>query len=225
MIRQVGLDVKPKLVPHNTPGSRIQRSRNSLGGVPATGSAQDDSEDSFPAIGSQGLFNPNYGDSEYQGNAYLSSDDDSDIDDEINNTAHPSAAFLMASQRRVDDDDSFGDSSHSSDSIDDDLSGLPAGVIHPFAGATVEDDGLDSDDDSFDYQGSEVQEETVFGVPPAQRLQNAQAAAAAQQQGLRLMGEGLLDDTIGAQLVGGGLGVEETPTPAGWGGGGNSRGY
>lgn len=100
MIRQVGLDVKPKLVPHNTPGSRIQRSRNSLGGVPATGSAQDDSEDSFPAIGSQGLFNPNYGGSEYQGNTYLSSDDDSDIDDEINNTAHPSAAFLMASQRQ-----------------------------------------------------------------------------------------------------------------------------
>ena len=85
----------------------------------------------------------------------------------------------MASQRRVDDDDSFGDSSHSSDSIDDDLSGLSGGPIHPFGGATVEDDGLDSDDDSFDYQGNEVQEETVFGVPPAQRLRNEQAAAAA----------------------------------------------
>ncbi|KAJ2921565.1 hypothetical protein H1R20_g15528, partial [Candolleomyces eurysporus] len=224
MIRQVGLNVKPKLVPHNTPVSRIQRSRNSLGAPPSS-SAQDSSEDSFPAIDRQGLFNPNYGDSEYQGNNYLSSDDDSDIDDEINNTAHPSAAFLMASQRRADDDDdSFGDSSRSSDSIDDDLSGLPGGPIHPFGVATVEDDGLDSDDDSFDYQGSEVQEETVFGVAPAQRLRNEQAAAA-QQQGLRLMGEGLLDDTIGVQIVGGGIGVEETPTPAGWGSGGNLRGH
>ncbi|KAJ3538340.1 hypothetical protein NMY22_g5209 [Coprinellus aureogranulatus] len=218
MMRRVGLEVPARSGLNSTPGLRIRaKHRDSLGRAQPQHHLGDDSaDDSFPAIdlnqGNQ-LFTPGY---DYQGQGDLDSDSDS-LGDEINNTAHPSAAFLMASQGRPGDDDSFGSSNNSSDSLDDDLDVGALGVvpIHPFGGGTVEDDGLDSDD-SFDYQGSEVQEETVFGVPPAQRLRAAQAAQ--RQQDLRLHGEGLLEDTIGVQIVAGNMGVEESPSPAGWGG-------
>ena len=63
------------------------------------------------------------------------------------------------------------------------------------------------------------EEETVFGVPPAQRLaqqqqQLAQAQMAMHGGGLRMLGEDLLQDTIGIgqQMALAGR-VEESPTP------------
>ncbi|KAI0095135.1 hypothetical protein BDY19DRAFT_988901 [Irpex rosettiformis] len=78
------------------------------------------------------------------------------------------------------------------------------------------------DDDSFDDPAYESrEEETLFGVPPAQRLA-AQAALAQQrasEANFRMRGEELLQDTlgIGAQMAKAGR-TEETPTP--WPGGG-----
>ncbi|OCH87558.1 hypothetical protein OBBRIDRAFT_820573 [Obba rivulosa] len=141
--------------------------------------------------------------------------------DEANNTANPSAAFLLVSQRASSADDSGSD-----DSDSDSFGGAGGGAadesgepVHPFARGLAEnfaeDDGFD---DSFDdpvYGPAEGEEETVFGVPPAQRLQ-AQARARASQGGnLRMLGEDLLQDTIG---IGAQVGrIEETPTP--WPGG------
>ena len=146
-------------------------------------------------------------------------DSDSDSLDEINNTAHPSAAFLMASQG-IYDDDSFG-SNHSSDSLENELDHANIGLVpvHPFAANAVEDDGFDEDDDDlFDNRGGGY-EETVFGVAPAQRQQSAAAQARLSNgEGLRMLGEDLLQDTIGigSHMAATG-GVEESPTPANWG--------
>lgn len=147
-----------------------------------------------------------------------SRDSDSDSDsDSLGEPAHPgqpSTAFLMASARNQDADDSFGssNSNHSSDSIGEGF-GDEGGAVHPFARA-VEDDG-DGFDDSFDSVdgdagGLEVQEETVFGIPPAQRKHGRGPAE------LRLLGEDLLQDTIGigSQLAKAGR-IEESPTPYG----------
>ncbi|KAG2099836.1 uncharacterized protein F5147DRAFT_711190 [Suillus discolor] len=129
-------------------------------------------------------------------------------------TLQPSTAFLMASARNQDADDSFGssNSNHSIDSIGEGF-GDEGGAVHPFARA-VEDDG-DGFDDSFDsvdgdVGGLEVQEETVFGIPPAQRKHGRGLAE------LRLLGEDLLQDTIGigSQLAKAGR-IEESPTPYG----------
>lgn len=158
-------------------------------------------------------------------------DSDSDSMDSLNNTAHPSAAFLMASGGVPPyiDDDSFGSSNHSSDSLEnEDVGGLGEGImpVHPFASnAAVVDDGFDDDDDD-SSDGFEVspaggigveatddfEDETVFGVG----RQNAGAAYGGQD--LRMVGEDLLQDTIGigAHLAATGR-VEESPTPAGWG--------
>ena len=129
---------------------------------------------------------------------------DSDSLDEINNTAHPSAAFLMASQGGHPYDDSFGSSNHSSDSLTDEDVG--AGLVPVY----VEDDGFD-DEDSFDgfvpAEGN-FEEETVFGVTPGERERM-------HAQGLKMMGRELLEDTIGmgAQVA---PGAEDSPTPASW---------
>ena len=145
------------------------------------------------------------------GDSAQDSDSDSDsFAEEIHNPGQPSAAFLMASQGQEGGDDSFGSSSHSSDSIDDVDAGQ-GGMVHPFADMRSSE-GDEFEDDSFDddFVGQDgQQEETVFGVPPAQR-----AAAAAPRQHLHLLGEGLLQDTIGIgqQLALAGR-VEESPTP------------
>jgi DASH complex subunit ASK1 len=155
------------------------------------------------------------------GDAHQDSDSDSDSDsfvEEAHNTAHPSAAFLMASQRQQGADDSFGSSNRSSDSLDDVDAGQ-GGMVHPFAGMSSSE-GDAFDDDSFDndqYQGQErPEEETVFGVPPAQRQAAAPPAAnrGVGGQQLKLLGEDLLQDTIGigsAMAMAGR--VEESPTP------------
>ncbi|KAL6307794.1 hypothetical protein BKA93DRAFT_726870 [Sparassis latifolia] len=127
-------------------------------------------------------------------------DSDSDSDDEVNNTANPSAAFLQASQRPF-NDDSFGSDADDDDDEVDDEGGEP---VHPFARMDVEDS---FDDDSFEDTAcaGEPEEETVFGVPPSQRLRT---------QNLRMMGQGLFEETIGIanQMAAAGR-VDETPTP------------
>ncbi|KAF7330129.1 hypothetical protein MSAN_02462700 [Mycena sanguinolenta] len=107
----------------------------------------------------------------------------------VNNTAHPSAAFLMAAQGAsgsggsFDEDDSF-QSQDSLDRADADLAALQleGGVVdvHPFArggyAAAYTGDGDDSfDDETFD---AGVPEETVFGRPPAQRAGQARLSEA-----------------------------------------------
>jgi len=169
----------------------------------------------FDNLFPQGMQEPPM-DTAVPGDVHQDSDSDSDsFVEEAHNTAHPSAAFLMASQHQQGADDSFGSSNRSSDSLDDVDAGQ-GGMVHPFAGMSSSE-GDAFDDDSFDndqYQGPE--EETVFGVPPAQR----QAAAAPTDrrgtggQQLKLLGEDLLQDTIGigsAMAMAGR--VEESPTP------------
>ncbi|KDQ51120.1 hypothetical protein JAAARDRAFT_538132 [Jaapia argillacea MUCL 33604] len=143
---------------------------------------------------------------------------DSLDNEEFHNTANPSAAFIMASQRRpgsesFDDDDSFGSSNHSSDSLSGSEGEGVGGLIHPFARAGAgEDDGFDDsfddDDDDVVHGGLEAEgpeEETVFGVRPAER----RPPAGSQQ--LRMLGQDLLEDTVGLseRLEG----VGESPTP------------
>ncbi|KAF8899309.1 DASH complex subunit Ask1-domain-containing protein [Infundibulicybe gibba] len=134
------------------------------------------------------------------------SDSDSDSLDEVNNTAHPSAAFLMASRGVAGADDSFGSSNHSDSPTEEDAD-LALAPVHPFA-QVVEDDGFDDsfDDDGFQVTEGGPPEETLFGVPPAERvrMENAQ---------LKMLGEGLLQ-TRGP--VASGSHPEETPTPANW---------
>ena len=137
-------------------------------------------------------------------------DSDSDSPDEVNNTAHPSAAFIMASQGSHPYDDSFDSSNHSDDSLMNEDVGTGLVPIHPFANA-VEDDGFDDDSGSFDglvRAGGDFQEETVFGVTPGERER-------IHAEGLRMMGQELLEDTIGvgAQI---GTGAEDSPTPTSW---------
>ncbi|KZT22676.1 hypothetical protein NEOLEDRAFT_1180751 [Neolentinus lepideus HHB14362 ss-1] len=118
-----------------------------------------------------------------QGQAYQEDLDDSfdsfdSFDEpEINDTAHPSAAFLMASSQRGphDLDDSFDDS------FDDDDGDERMPPVIPF------DDGDDWFDDSLDDDGPT---ETIFG---AHRYQGG--GQAPMQLGMR--GEQLLEDTVG----------------------------
>ncbi|KAF9444417.1 hypothetical protein P691DRAFT_736487 [Macrolepiota fuliginosa MF-IS2] len=147
--------------------------------------------------------------------AHIYDDLDSDDSlDDFNPTAHPSAAFLMATQGvQASDEDSFGSSNQSSDSLNDEEAHLEGAVpVHPFAGG-IEDTG-DDDSDSFDeYQpGDGARTETLFGVAPGERL----AAEQRRGQQLRMLGQEMLDDmTATGAYVGG---VEESPTPANWGG-------
>ena len=154
-------------------------------------------------------------------------------EDSVHNTAHPSAAFLLASRQRgrhdhgghdeADDGDDFDDSLDTD--VDADATAALA-PVHPFARAramAADDDTGEYDDsfDSFSFDGSggdegERPEETVFGVRPAVRE--------AAQPRLRMLGDELLQqDTIGYGDRRGRAGlVEESPTP--WGGGSGGHG-
>ncbi len=151
----------------------------------------------------------------------LDSDSDSLDIDEVNNTAHPSAAFLMASQGgQFNDDNSFGSSNNSSDSLgDEDIGATGIVPVHPFAqsGPVVEDDGFDDDDsesfDGFETQpgavlgSSEYQDETVFGLAPAGRT--------APSGDLRMLGDDL-DTAIIDRRLGFYRPEEQSPTPNLW---------
>lgn len=126
---------------------------------------------------------------------------------------------MLASRQRGrhdydDHDDEPDDDGDFDDSLDADADAAHA-PVHPFARALSAQDAATEYDDSFDSleggNGDEVEvpEETVFGVRPAERE--------AAQPRLRMLGEDLLQDTIGIglQLARAGR-VEESPTP--WGG-------
>ncbi|KAI0647877.1 hypothetical protein C8Q79DRAFT_952374 [Trametes meyenii] len=134
--------------------------------------------------------------------------------EEAHNSANPSAAFLLVAQRPSfdDEDDSF-DSSMGDDGPTDESGSIAP--VNPFFAAQDMGDVDAFDDDSYDDDGAygpDGEEETVFGVPPAQRLQ--QQAQQQQAGQLRMLGEDLLQDTIGigSQMVMAGR-VEESPTP------------
>jgi len=156
-------------------------------------------------------------------------------EDSVHNTAHPSAAFLLASRQRGlhdrggrDDFDEADDGDDFDDSLDTDIDADATAAlapVHPFARAratAAHDDAGEYDDsfDSFSFDGSggdegERPEETVFGVRPAVRE--------AAQPRLRMLGDELLQDTIGYGDRRGRAGlVEESPTPWGGGSGGHS---
>lgn len=170
----------------------------------------------------QGVFHPHQDDQSVMGMGtgtqhHGSSDSDSDsLSDEPPQSGHPSTAFLMASAHNQDPDDSFASSSsnRSSDSLGgeyvaDEVAGAP---VHPFARAMEAGDG-DGFDDSFDSVEADGElvgevEETVFGIPPAQRQQGVR-----MQGELRMMGEELLQNTLG---IGNQLAIPgESPTPLG----------
>lgn len=210
MVRRVGLNIPSTSGMASTPGLRLRpRSNKPTEAAPLINQYLLDDLDT--ATQEPGLTDPDYVE------AHSDSFSDSDSLEEINNTAHPSAAFLMASQG-TGSDDSFGSSNHSGDSLTEEDANLGIVPIHPFAGG-VEDTGFD-DDDSFEYDNGamgEVQEETVFGVAPAQRIQAHAAQFQHPTDGLRMLGEDLLQDTtgMGAHLALSGR-VEESPTPASW---------
>ncbi|PCH34186.1 hypothetical protein WOLCODRAFT_135554 [Wolfiporia cocos MD-104 SS10] len=131
------------------------------------------------------------------------------LDNEVHNTANPSAAFLLASERASYDDDDSSSDSFVADNADGDTTASMQ-PVHPFARGMPAGDDDGFDDDSFDephYTSTgEQEEETLFGVPPAQRLRMLQQRNA----GVSMMGADLLQDTIG---IGAQVGPEETPTP------------
>lgn len=130
---------------------------------------------------------------------YVDPDSSSDsIEFEHNDTAHPSAAFLLASERASYDDDDDSSFASSGGDISVDAGDEVHPPVHPFA-RPMEGDAFD--DDSFD-DDEPPEEETLFGVPPAQRMRSAPSA-----QNLRMLGEGMLHDTLGLGRV------EESPTP------------
>ncbi|KAH9984074.1 hypothetical protein BJV74DRAFT_590288 [Russula compacta] len=185
---------------------------------------------------------PPEADAEHDDNdASSSSTFSSSGEDSVHNTAHPSAAFLLASRQRGrhdDHDDDFDDDDeldNGDDDFDDSLDAEDAAraPVHPFARALLSAAPDDSSFDSFSfddngslsgdgYEGgggeAERPEETLFGVRPAERDRAAQP-----HPRLRMFGDELLQDTIGigTQLARAGR-IEESPTP--WGGGAGGHG-
>ncbi|KZP15656.1 hypothetical protein FIBSPDRAFT_935074 [Athelia psychrophila] len=207
MLRRVGLPA---------PGSAAGSSAPGMAGADLQTPDQQRFDDLFPEVQAQDASTDIM---PIPGNTDPDTDSDSDSDsdsfaEEVHNAAHPSAAFLMASQGHEGGDDSFGSSNRSSDSLDD-IDPGHGGAVHPFAAMGMGAGAGDAfDDDSFDDSqqdiGGAAEEETVFGVPPARR----QAAAPPRAQGLRMLGEDLLDDTIGiGQAMARAGRLEESPTP------------
>jgi DASH complex subunit ASK1 len=149
-----------------------------------------------------------------------------DFDDSLDYDDQPPLDYIPPPQPDdFDDDDSDDDfaDNRSSDSFGEDASGMS----NPFIEGGTQAGEVYEDDDSLDdpeYQTGE--EETLFGVPPAQRLamEAALAQRRASQANFRMLGGQLLEDTIGigAQMARAGR-VEETPTPWPGGSGGTGR--
>ncbi|KAK0209073.1 hypothetical protein DFS33DRAFT_1254501 [Desarmillaria ectypa] len=95
---------------------------------------------------------------------------DSFADDEVNNTAHPSSAFKLLMQGSGAMDDSFASTESSVDSLDREDIDVEGGPIHPFAAINLNRTFDETFDDSFNDDDGEPEEETLFGVPPAQRM-------------------------------------------------------
>ncbi|RDB28734.1 hypothetical protein Hypma_016097 [Hypsizygus marmoreus] len=202
MIRRVGLNVPPSGGTTSTPGLRL-RPRPPLKAAEPPESPMLFPDPDAPAPGEEPMTPAPLQDDD------LGMDSDSDSMDEINSTAHPSAAFLMASAHR-NSGDSFGSSNNSTDSLAEEDANLGLAPVQPFA-ISVEDDGFEDSFDDDMYDGP-PQEETLFGVPPRQREE--QERLVQRGDGLRMLGEDLLQDTMGIGALSGR--VDESPTPASW---------
>lgn len=133
--------------------------------------------------------------------------DQGDMDDSFNDDSFDAAdqdpVFPHPAGDYDDQDDSFA--SDSTDSFGDDDGAGPAIEVYPAEGDSFDDDSFDNE---FDGQ---PEEETVFGVPPAERLR----MQGRESEGyLRMYGADLLQDTlgVGSQMAQAGR-VEDTPTP------------
>lgn len=220
MMMRVGIRMSSKPATVSTPGLRIRSKGAQASSIPLPQTVDDTV--TVPAPAPMTLVNhpddhPDDSHDDLHAHPDIDSDSDSDSLDEVNNTAYPSAAFMMASAQSSHDDSFGSSSSHSGDSLttgDDVDLGLP---VHPFA-MGVEDTGFDSFDDEGVTRKDGPREETLFGVLPQQRIRVAQEHRLERGQGqvrLRMLGEDLLQDTIGfgAQIAMRGT-VEESPTPA-----------
>lgn len=208
MMRRVGLSVPSSMGTTSTPGLRLRS--NAAQAAPVL-QMEDILNASVPTA-PMTLF-----ENDEDPHADNDSDSDSLDDAEINNTAYPSAAFMMASAQSSQDDSFGSSSSHSGDSLTaEDHADLGVVPIHPFA-MGVEDTGSDDSFDDDETGVDQPDEATLFGVPPQQRIRAAQVGQGQGQEhvGLRMLGEDLLQDTIGigAQIAMRGN-VEESPTPA-----------
>ena len=96
-----------------------------------------------------------------------SSSSSSGEEDSIHNTAHPSAAFLLASRQRGRHDEFDDNDDEEDDSLDADPDAATASFepVHPFARVVA----AGADDDSFDSLDGDAPEETVFGARPVKR--------------------------------------------------------
>jgi DASH complex subunit ASK1 len=157
---------------------------------------------------------------EHQDERHSNADADADVDSdslddiEINNTANPSAAFMMASAQSSQDDSFGSSSSHSGDSLTGEDNMLAS--VNPWARLVVDNEYDSFDEDMYEHR-EKPDEETLFGVPPQQRIcaDQAQRLDGHGQVRLRMLGEDLLQDTIGVgtQITMRGS-IEESPTPA-----------
>ncbi len=86
-------------------------------------------------------------------------------EDSLHNTAHPSAAFLLASRQRGRNDDDDNDDEEDSLDTDPDAATASFEPVHPFARAVA----AGAEDDSFDSLDGDAPEETVFGARPVKR--------------------------------------------------------
>jgi DASH complex subunit ASK1 len=168
---------------------RVQLNLQSASTVPVKAESQERVATYTPQVQTESVFSPH---AEYVEEAQdemvtvmphprlIDDDDSDDSDDEINDNAHPSAAFLMASRpRSVDDDDSFGSSNQS-----DDMDNAPRQMFVVNAAYDMDD----SFDDSGDLAHGQ-EEETIFGAPPAVRQRMASGQQYADGAGnLDLMG-------------------------------------
>ena len=226
MMKRVGLSM-PTTGIASTPGLRLRPKAARVAAAPVL-----QTDDTVTAPAPVAPITPVDRNDDHSNDAHADIDSDLDsLDDiEVNNSAYPSAAFMMASAQSSHDDSFGSSSSHSEDSLNaEDNVDLGMAPIHPFA-MSVEDTAFDDtfDDDMYDNRArvDQPDDPTLFGVPPQQRMRAAQAQRLGEgqehlgqgQQGqpeLRMLGEDLLEDTIGigVQVARRGS-VEESPTPA-----------
>ena len=222
MMRRVGLNVPSSMKIASTPGLRLRPKAAQVVSAPVP-----QTDDTVAAPAPTAPITPVDHHNAHHAHADIDSDSDSLDDIEVNNSAYPSAAFMMASAQSSHDDSFGSSSSHSEDSLNaEDNVDLGLAPVYPFA-MSVEDTAFDDtfDDDMYEnrVRGDQPDDPTLFGVPPQQRIRAAQAQRLGEgevrqgrgQPELRMLGENLLEDTIGvsAQIAMRGS-VEESPTPA-----------
>ena len=151
--------------------------------------------------------------------AHQDSYDDGDFNsddslEDVNDTAHPSAAFLMASQRPAGRDDSFD--SNDSDDDDEDMVDEGLAPVHPFAqgSAVYDEDGFDDSFDDGAFGGGGSQEtDTLFGVHPGRVMEQRRPDRRLVMLGQRRLPQDETDDSTQIARMASER-VPDTPTPA-----------